>query len=805
MANLTTTPEDDAAFFQKTRDRIAAIKKGPPAPLAALDDQSNLGPKEVSDDDLISAFGGAAKPAASVGTPDSPLRSPQGTEDTLTIDVKPNNRKKKDLTDDDLIAAFGTAPVSQTAAPVDATPNAIVDAAKNAGDDTTGVSARTGVGLLRGAKDVIDTGAHALLRGQRFVGEQLGGDIGNALINHANTSMGEDVVAAKQFDQRLGDSTAASIGRVAGQIGATAPLIPSAGITGVSNALFNAAPRLTAAGTEVAAPLLSRAASALTQGAASGAAFGAGTASTAAPDQSTGSYIGQNALLGAAAAPVVAAASKAAGGVINAGKSLWANYGPGGINALARNAGIEPSVAKNIVARLDDAGISPADAQNALMRMGPKATIADLDPALTAEARGVAQLGGKPTSILDSAYATRAAGANNEAHQIMESTLGAKPDVEGIKQGIKTAAQNGTRSDYQLAYAHNKPVDVSDVATGIDASLTKAAGKTESALNDAKSYLYGKDGQLKTDVESLHNARIELDDMLNRMPQEGSSSASSAYRAVENVRNNLDKELKKVPGMSEADTKYAKAMSIREAVDLGSNWQKNNAEAFAKSFADATPLEQQAIRVGMRGKLGDLMEAASRGELPEAQRLFSKASANRAKFQTAFGKDADTVLDALKNEAAQRATEQAVMHGSKTGVNQAIRPRYMPGENNPLTADLLTGAAGDLMGGGGAVTSGMIGRRVVGGTINKLTSRAAANERLSTGTADLLSQQGGNVQNTLAALARIKGRIPDLNPLSVNYASPIAAPVGRGLVNNGPAAANLLMVPLSHLMPNSNR
>lgn len=108
-----------------------------------------------------------------------------------------------------------------------------------------------------------------------------------------------------------------------------------------------------------------------------------------------------------------------------------------GVNALTNAASRTTPAARNVFGILQDIGLSPADANNALARMGPHATLADINPALTTEAGGLASLGGAPTSVLKGAMANRAAGADDRMSQIVNSTLGPKPDAEGILNQIR--------------------------------------------------------------------------------------------------------------------------------------------------------------------------------------------------------------------------------------------------------------------------------------------------------------------------------------------------------------------------------
>ena len=101
--------------------------------------------------------------------------------------------------------------------------------------------------------------------------------------------------------------------------------------------------------------------------------------------------------------------------------------------------------------------MTPDAARNALLRMGPNATLADIDPALTTEAAGLARLGGAPTSVLKGAMAQRAAGADDRVATAVEQSLGPRPDVTAAKDAVyRCTAQNAAAPHYSAALARGR-------------------------------------------------------------------------------------------------------------------------------------------------------------------------------------------------------------------------------------------------------------------------------------------------------------------------------------------------------------
>ena len=163
-----------------------------------------------------------------------------------------------------------------------------------------GTAGQLGAGFLQGVQDVWMPPSTWLLR---------------------QAGVGDDATKAaadrrQQFEKDFGDSVPASVGRVAGQTAATAPVIGAGGMAAraAADAVPAIAPAVTflGGGTRLAptASLPARAATAAGSLAAQGAVTGATQgALTAGPDQSTADAALQGATVGAVAGPVIGAAS----------------------------------------------------------------------------------------------------------------------------------------------------------------------------------------------------------------------------------------------------------------------------------------------------------------------------------------------------------------------------------------------------------------------------------------------------------------------------------------------------------------
>lgn len=612
-----------------------------------------------------------------------------------------------------------------------------------------------GEGALKGVKNVAFTANKALL----YIDKALGNEGAEGRISRF-----DDYVKSQNEEFKKNPSIAKDIGEIGGEIAATAPLIPAKLLQG-ANVLFRAGPTILASGEKIAAPIVNRIAALGGQGAITGTEFNALTKS-ARPDKSLPVDLAEGLATGAVGGPIAHGAVNATSRVLTGVKNLWANIQ---ISRLANGTGIDASAAKRIINRLEEAGYSPSDASAALTKMGPKATLADLDQSLTTEASGLASFGGKPTSLLKGTFEDRAATANSSANQIIENRLGAKPDIQAEREKVMDEARQLAGPDYKIAHASTTPVDVSGVVSNIDKSLETAVGSKQAELAKAKGYLFKqtKDAAgntvstLKNDVVSLHEVRQALDDTLGRLPTEGSSQKSSTYRAISQVRDEVDKQLKTIKEMASADAVYAEKANIKKGLDYGyQSLTKGTKEEFEKIWnaASTNPEIQAKIRLGLRTAIGDAMEAAQRGELAGAQRLFGKKSVNREKLKMAFGGDADLVLDELAKEASFRATENAVRSGSQTAERLAVQKAYGKGAfegAGGVLSEAGKGLAVDIAtGSGGGASAIMAARKIASGAKERMIEVRANN--MSEGAADLLSRQGLMRDSALDSLSKVK-------------------------------------------------
>lgn len=415
--------------------------------------------------------------------------------------------------------------------------------------------------------------------------------------------------------------------------------------------------------------------------------------------------------------------------------------------------------ARNVANILQDIGMSPQEAEIALKRMGPEATLADLDPALTTEAGGLASMGGKPTSVLKNAMKARAANVDNRVSELMEKQLGPAPDAEATLKSIHDEASEKA-SPFYKAGKEGPEMDVTPVLQSISEQLPNASGGTKSLLTNVRGFLTNevasKTNPLgmtvpKSNPEAVLGARQALDDIMYNRETGEAKLGPNAMRVASDLRAQLDQIVKSNDNFAQGDAIYAQAKNEQRAFKQGQEIFSSNIRPvdLARMLERMSPEEVAALKKGARASIADALQSSRRGEGPAAQGLFGRSTNNRANLNLLFP-NAQETLDALHSEAMMRGTEQRVAQNSATAERQAVQQKYAPKGESPID----TGAAvvGHLVDGGTGAVLAMGGKAALGAARNALTSRAL--NKLTEGTARGLVATGPEQRAFLQQVAR---------------------------------------------------
>ncbi len=452
-----------------------------------------------------------------------------------------------------------------------------------------------------------------------------------------------------------------------------------------------------------------------------------------------------------------------------------------GIGKLADLVAHTTPAARNVANILEDIGMTPKQAETALTRMGPQATLADLDPALTTEAGGLASMGGKPTSVLKNAMKERASNVDNRVSELMDKQLGPAPDAEATIKSIQDEAS--TKADpFYKAGKRGEAMDVTPVLADINAQLPNASGGIKNLLTSVKGFLTNEVASKnnpvglvvpKSDPGAILGARQALDDIMYNRDTGEAKLGPNAMRVAGDLRAKIDNIVKSNDNFAQGDAIVSQSKNVQRAFKQGQEIFNSNIRPvdLARTLKAMSPEEVQALKQGARSSIADVLQSSRRGEGPAAQGLFGRSTNNRANLNLLFP-NGQEALDALHSEAMMRGTEQRVAQNSATAERRAVQEKYAPKAEHPI--DAATPILGEaLYGGPGA--AGLTALKMAYGGARRSLSANALN-KLTEGTARGLIAKGAEQRAFLKQVERAA---------RTNASS-------NALVRRGVAAANLL-------------
>ena len=415
-------------------------------------------------------------------------------------------------------------------------------------------------GLVRGARDVFNTSG----KGMYYLGKILPGGEKRYqdFLENINTEK-------EKYEKEYGKSTAANLGRVAGQTLISAPIIeatlPTTGIAAAVGAL----PTVAATGAKIAAPLSRRLGAAAITGALGGAEFG-GLTQTA-TDKSLPESVGEGALTGAVGGPVLAGAGALAKGI---GRGLVGKVSPytAELADRAKQLGIDitaPQMGGNFPKKVEQmTGMLPFSGKDAL------------------NARQTAQFN-KAVSR------TFGEDADNLSTEMVNNALYNKigPEIGNIAKRNTIKADQALHNDLltilddadkNVTEAELKPIfkQIMNVANKVDAS-GNISGETYNSLTKYNGVLSQAQKNKNPNISSYANRiRNALDDALTRhiSPEDKQAllDARLKYKSAKTIQDLVERDpegnvspLRLMSKVMKSPGKKSKAGELGELADIG--------------------------------------------------------------------------------------------------------------------------------------------------------------------------------------------------------------------------------------------
>lgn len=429
--------------------------------------------------------------------------------------------------------------------------------------------------------------------------------------------------------------------------------------------------------------------------------------------------------------------------------------------------GIPAKTAETITDMLSKAGLTPQQASQKLNDLGPEGMLADLAQVEAAQTA-------RATPLASSLMAPRVEGRRMNAGPRMATdlnkTLGPTADPFSVKQATKMAkGQIGPEYETAIANAPQLPKNLdtllgyslTDPASGLSMGGRKVMYNIMTDLEDA----LAADTPAQT-ASRLLNIRQGLDAQIVREPQAFmslSSADKAAQATLKQAREVVDDILKnRIPGIAEADAKFAPLSRQQEAYDFGQkkllrggSGTVTPAELDAK-LKLASPQERQMMTQGGRTEIDRTLSNARNNPGTQTDRILSR-DWNGDKVESLIGTQRKNALKkAIDRENTFTETSNLIEpnRNSRTAVLQAPS-RWDGSPGSGLLGDMGAAFAGGFGGGGvvsGLLASGSVGAKRLAGTMFKA---GKVNEKLVAETADQLTKMGADAQQVVQGLLSI--------------------------------------------------
>lgn len=421
-----------------------------------------------------------------------------------------------------LINSAGGAPIPAPTAPAPAAPAAAASQPEKddwwktaplaeAAPQEVGTLRGLGMGILRGAKDVVDTGAQALASGfDRLAGTKEGDRV--SAMNAAGKA---------DFESEYGDSGAAKLGRVGGQIATTLPIGGGIG-AGISRvAAAGVAPKvLTPLAESVATAGMRATGAGLGTRVAGGAITGGASAAAVDPDSA-----GAGAAIGAALPPALVAAKKV-------GQSAGALVAPFVKSGQERIAG---DALRSFATNADDAVKNLRNVPDLVAGSAPTTAAAAGDVGLAGLQRTLANRGGAFNGEL-----TERAAAQNAARTAAIENIAGNPGKIAVAEEARDAATGAMR---ESVLERASKIDASPILANLERMITDPSNAgllSQRALRGVRSQIEKstKDGIVHG--RALYAIRKDVNDALSGKLQGESGNLRYASGQLVAVKGLID-------------------------------------------------------------------------------------------------------------------------------------------------------------------------------------------------------------------------------------------------------------------------
>ncbi len=394
-----------------------------------------------------------------------------------------------------------------------------------------------------------------------------------------------------------------------------------------------------------------------------GAAYGAGSGET--PSDRLQGAVNEGAK-GVAIGGALPIAGRAVGAAWRGTRNLVSNRG------IKNDLGVGSGAASRVI------GAAKDDFESGTMK---RPTTGDMvlntGEALKADAEAIASFPGAPRAITQKAVREQRAGVSPRLNKAINDSLG--PDRgRVVTQNIEKMNRRAAGQLFQTAKRSSMVHDMQPVAAQLQA-LQQRGIVQGGVLNRIASLPAVKNGGPASSSE-LHDLRMLLDDILNKKIGDTSLQANAA-RAVGNLRDIVDAELKRVPGWREADKGWSIAVGAEKALEDGRNLFSAGKTAMAPDelIALKKSTDPRVWESAVQGARDDVsrMLGTARNDAGTVYRELTQKDWNREKLGILFGeRQADRLVSYLEREAARQGTQADLVSSTQTARRLQAAKKY---------------------------------------------------------------------------------------------------------------------------------
>lgn len=406
-------------------------------------------------------------------------------------------------------------------------------------------------------------------------------------------------------------------------------------------------------------------------GALMGAAYGAGTADQGLEERAKGGASGAlvGGVVGAAVPVGIVGAGRVSSTAIQKAKQAFSQKAAKGVEDIAE--AMTDDEATAIVGEIAQrTGLTSDDIAEKLGKLGPKATLADVDENFTYALHDAISRFSPAKGSTRKQYAERIIGEHADTLKSLSNNFD-NYTADDVYKALENSAKERSRIAgplYESAFKSAIPEDLSkNQVFGVENVQEALKQANRMAKLDTERVSRLNSGEMKAGklnpVERLHYAKQILWDQAESLRRVGEKRKA---QLIDGQRKEIDKVLNQIPEYSQARKIWSSSMEADNAAQVGRDIFKMNSREFSEALADMNPHEREMAKMGALSSASDKIEGIA--DRRSVSRKLVENEAMRKKVEALFGGKGE--IDALTANADKwdtfRRTNNILSQQSRT-------------------------------------------------------------------------------------------------------------------------------------------